>query len=360
MTDLDDIGAIEKLDSLDILGEAESFSDKVRGAVAIGEAVTGLPEGLGVDSVVVLGMGGSGSSGDLIRALVEPRLPIPFIVIKSYGPLPEWIGRNTLVVAVSYSGNTEETIDAFNEAKERGARLVALSAGGRLAEMAQESGAAHIGVPSGLQPRAAVAYLLVPLLVVLARMGFVPDPAQDVEESLSVLADIAPRCGRETPAVENPAKDLAVRLAGKVPIVYGGPGIGAAIARRFKCELNEYGKAHAFFNEFPEMNHNEIVGWTKAAEIGGNYVAVWFRDSGDDYRVGLRWQITRSLIEDSAADIVEVTSEGDSPLARMTSLLYLTQLAAIYTGLAHGVDPGPVEVIEELKQRLAAMERTTS
>jgi glucose/mannose-6-phosphate isomerase len=359
LIDLDDIGAIEKLDSLDMLGEVESFADKVRGALGIAEAATGLPEGLGVDSVAVLGMGGSGSSGDLIRALVEPRLPVPFAVIKSYSPLPEWIGRNTLVMAVSYSGNTEETIDAFVEAQERGARIVSLSAGGRLADMAQESGAAHIKVPSGLQPRSAVAYLLVPLLLVLARMGLVPDPIEDIEESMSVLADMAPRCGRKTPVVENPAKDLAARLAGKVPVLYGGPGIGAAIARRFKCELNEYAKAHAFFNELPEMNHNEIVGWTKAAEIGGPYVAVWFRDSGDDYRVGLRWKITRSLIEDSAADIVEVSSEGESPLARMTSLLFLTQLAAIYTGLAHGVDPGPVEVLENLKQRLAAMERTT-
>jgi glucose/mannose-6-phosphate isomerase len=108
------------------------------------------------------------------------------------------------------------------------------------------------------------------------------------------------------------------------------------------------------------MNHNEIVGWTKAAEIGGDYVAVWFGDPGDHYRVGLRWEITRSLIERSAADIVELTSVGESPLARMASLLYITQLAAIYTGIAHGVDPGPVEVLDYLKRRLAETERTAS
>jgi glucose/mannose-6-phosphate isomerase len=356
---LDDIERIEQLDSLDMLGELESFADKMRAGLAIGQGATGLPEGLGVDSVVALGMGGSGSSGDLIRALVEPRMAVPFTVIKSYGPLPEWVGRNTLVLAVSYSGNTEETLVTFEEAHGRGARVVALSAGGRLAELADEFGAAHIGVPSGLLPRAAVAYLLVPLLVVLVRMGLLPDPSADIEESLSVLTELAPRCSRKTPAVENPAKDLAARLAGKVPLLYGGPGIGAAIARRFKCELNEYAKAHAFYNEIPEMNHNEIVGWTKAAEFGGNYVAVWIGDPEDDDRVNLRWQITRNLIEDSAADIVELTAEGQSPLARLTSLLFRTGLAAIYTGIAHGVDPGPVAVIEELKRRLAETERTT-
>jgi len=251
-------------------------------------------------------------------------------------------------------------LDAFEEAHARGARVVCLSAGGRLAEAAEEFGAAHIGVPPGLQPRAAVPYLLVPLLVVLARMGLVPDPTDDIEESMSVVVDMAPRCHRKTPAVENPAKDLAARLAGRVPLLYGGPGVGVAIARRFKCELNEYAKSHAFYNEIPEMNHNEIVGWTKAAEIGGDYVAVWFGDPGDHYRVGLRWEITRSLIERSAADIVELTSVGESPLARMASLLYITQLAAIYTGIAHGVDPGPVEVLDYLKRRLAETERTAS
>jgi glucose/mannose-6-phosphate isomerase len=359
LTDLDDIAAIEKLDSLDMLSEVESFADKMRSAWDIGQGAAGLPDGLGVDSVVVLGMGGSGSSGDLVRALVEPRLPVPFMVVKSYGPLPEWVGRNTLVIAVSYSGNTEETLAAFEEVHERGARVVCLSAGGRLAESAKEFGAAHIRVPPGLQPRAAVAYLMVPLLAVLARMGLIPDPADDIEESLSLLSELAPRCHGKTLAVENPAKDLAARLAGKVPLLYGGPGIGVAIARRFKCDLNEYAKAHAFYNEIPEMNHNEIVGWTKAAEIGGNYVAVWFADADDDDRVSMRWKITRGLIERAPADIVELTSEGESPLARMTSLLYVTQLAAIYAGIAHGVDPGPVEVIEDLKQQLAARERTT-
>lgn len=359
MTELDDLGAIERLDTLDMLGELESFADKMRGALAIGQGVTGLPDGLGVDSVAVLGMGGSAASGDLVRALVEPRVPVPFAVVKSYGPLPEWVGRNTLVLAVSYSGDTEETLYTFDEAHERGARVVSLSAGGRLAEMAEEFGGAHILVPPGLQPRAAIAYLLVPLLVVMARIGLVSDPTEDIEESMSVLADMAPRCDRMTPRVENPAKDLAARLAGRVPILYGGPGIGGAIARRFKCELNEYAKFHAFCNEIPEMNHNEIVGWTTAAEIGGDYVAVWIDDPDDDDRINLRWQITRNLIEDSAADIVELTPEGESPLARLSSLLYMTGLAAIYTAISHGVDPGPVEVIDDLKKRLAETERTS-
>lgn len=354
MIDLDDITELERLDSEDVLGAVERFSEQVERGWEIGRAGSGLPEALGVDSVALLGMGGSGVSGDVVQAVIEPRLPIPWRTIKSYGPLPEWVGRNTLVFAVSYSGSTEETLAAITHAHERGARAVAVSSGGPLKEFANANGLAHIEIPSGLQPRASLGYLTLPILAALVEIGLIPDMQEDVDEAVEVLREIERRCHRARSRPENPAKDLAARISGKVPVVYGGDGLGAVAAYRFKCDLNEYGKTPAFWNEFPELNHNEIVGWNQLKSLTSDtFVGILLRTSEEHPRIELRFEITRSLIEDSFSEWVEVPTEGQSPLAQLLSLILVTQLAAIYVGLSYEVDPGPVEVIQNLKKQLA-------
>ena len=354
MLNLDDLNAIAALDSEDVLAAVERFPDQCREGWEIGRAATGLPDAAGLESIVVLGMGGSGVSGDVVRAVVEPRLSLPLRVIKGYGPLPEWIGRNTLVFAVSYSGSTEETVAALEEAHQRGSRAVTISSGGELAEMARRYGLAHVQIPGGLQPRASLGYLTMPVFGVLGQIGLIPDLQPDVDEAVGVLADMAARCHRKKAADENPAKDLAGRLVGRVPVVYGGYGIGSTAAYRFKCDLNEYGKTPAFWGELPELDHNEIVGWNELSELtSANFVLVLLRDPDEHERVALRFEITRRLIESKVAEVLEVDAEGSSALARLLSLIFVTQLAAIYVGLAYGVDPGPVEVIQKLKSELA-------
>jgi glucose/mannose-6-phosphate isomerase len=176
----------------------------------------------------------------------------------------------------------------------------------------------------------------------------------DVDEAVEVLSDLASRCHRKRAMDENPAKDLASRIAGRVPVIYGGYGAGAVAAYRFKCDINEYGKQHAFWHFLPELDHNEIVGWKVSQDLTGqHFVLVLLRDADDHERVKLRFDLTRDLIGSQAAEVIEITSEGDSPLARILSLILVTQLAAIYTGLANGVDPGPVEAILHLKKQLA-------
>lgn len=354
-TDLDDLDALAALDSENVLGAVEDFAAQCRRAWDIGRDATGLPSGDGIDSVVVLGMGGSGVSGDVVASIVEPRFPLPFRVIKSYGPLPEWVGRNTLVLAVSYSGSTEETLAATSEAHERGARLVLVSSGGPLKEMAGSFGAAHVAIPSGLQPRASLGYLTLPLLAVMSSMGLVSGMQDEVAEAIAVIDDLAKRCHRSQPVAENPAKELAAALRGKIPVIYGGYGFTATAAMRFKCDLNEYGKSPAFWNFFPELNHNEIVGWSGLRDVTSEHlVLVLLRDPEEHPRISLRFDITKRLISGGAADSIELHPEGTTPLARLLSLIFVTQLAAIYVGLAHGIDPGPVEVIEKLKAELAA------
>ena len=350
MRDLDDLNSLEALDSLEVLGATELFAAQCREGWAIGTAAESLPGADGVDSVVVLGMGGSGAAGDVVQAVVEPRLPVPFRVIKNGGPLPEWIGRNTVVLAISYSGNTSETLEAVNHAYDRGARLVTISSGGRMADLSRTLGAAHIGVPGGLQPRTALGYLALPSLAALAGIGLVPDPSDDVAETVEVLSDVAARCHRKHPVGANPAKDLAGRLGGKIPVVYGAAGVGAAAAHRFKCDLNESGKVLAFWNELPELVHNEIVPWSHRRE---NFVVVMILDAADDETMMERWRITRSLIASAVDDVVEMRTEGEGTLARLMSTVLLGQLTSIYLALATGQDPGAVPIITEVKTRLA-------
>jgi glucose/mannose-6-phosphate isomerase len=351
MPDIDRID--HSLDSEEVLAAVERFPEQCREAWEIGRSTTDLPDGEGIDSVVVLGMGGSGVSGDVVQAVVEPRLLIPFRTIKSYGPIPEWVGRNTLAFAVSYSGSTEETLAAVDVAVERGARIVTVSSGGPLAALAASKGLAHVRIPTGLQPRASLGYLTLPLLAVMAEMGLISDLQADVDESIKVLSEMAPRCHRERSRAENPAKDLAARIMNRVPVVYGGHGLGATAAYRFKCDLNEYGKTPAFWNEIPELDHNEIVGWNQLSDLSAErFVAILLREPGEHERVKLRFDVTRRLIEGRLAGFVEVNAEGESALARLLSLIFVTQLASIYVGLAYGVDPGPVDVIMKLKAEL--------
>ncbi|MDP9069427.1 MAG: bifunctional phosphoglucose/phosphomannose isomerase [Actinomycetota bacterium] len=353
--DLDDLDALARIDSEDVLGAVERFAEQCREGWDIGRAASDLPDADGVDSVVVLGMGGSGVSGDVIQAVIEPRLAVPLRVIKSYGPLPEWVGRNTLVFAVSYSGSTEETVAALEEARTRGVRAVTVSSGGPLAEIAQRDGLAHIQIPAGLQPRASLGYLTLPILAALIKVGLVPEMQDDVDEAVGVLSDLQERCHRKRSRIENPAKDLAARIVGRIPVVYGGYGLAATAAYRFKCDLNEYGKTPAFWNVLPELNHNEVVGWNQLADVTRrNVVLILLRSSGAEHdRISLRFEITRTLIEDQFADVIELPAEGRSPLAQLLSLVLITQLASIYVGLAYGIDPGPVEVIQKLKAELS-------
>lgn len=353
--DLDDLGAIAATDSEDVLGSTERFPDQCREAWAIGRAARDLPDADGVENIVVIGMGGSGISGDVVRCLVEPRLPVPYRTIKDYGQLPEWIGRNTLAFLVSYSGNTEETIAAFDEIHSRGARPIAISSGGRLADLATSYGVAHVKIPPGLQPRAALGFLALPLLAVLVEIGLVPDCSDDIDEAVHALADIVKRCGRDIPVENNPAKQLAGALHRQVPLIYGGSSASEVAAYRFKCDINEYAKMPAFAHSIPEMTHNELESFGSLYELTKeHFVVVLLRDSDEHERVALRFDITRELIEEFVVQVVEVHSEGISRIARLLSLVLVTQLAAIYAGLRNGVDPGPVAVIERLKQELAS------
>jgi glucose/mannose-6-phosphate isomerase len=352
--DLDDLPLVSTLDPSNFLGTVERFPDQLRAAYQRAHETEGLPEAQGIDSIVVLGMGGSGISGDVCRVVLGERSPLFIQTLKGY-ELPTWVGRNTLVFAVSYSGETEETLETFNEAAQRrGARVVIVSTGGTLAARGKELDVPLVFITPGLQPRAAFGYLSIPILVVCERMGIGPQVGPDILEAITLLEKRSSQYGREVSVQWNPAKQLAGRIFGKIPIIYGSEGLAEVAAYRWKCQLNECSKMPAWWHVFPELNHNEIVGWARPTDITRKDVGVIIlRHDGEHPRVAKRIEVTIPLIERSLGYLEVVRAEGSSVVARLFDLTYLGDFVATYLALAQGVDPAPVEVIQDLKRQLA-------
>ncbi len=351
--DLDNIDGLYRLDSagmLKMLAELPSQCRHAKSAPLPWEEKTLLAESIA--KVVITGLGGSAIGGDILRVLTAGRMPVPVTVNRDYS-LPHFVGPDTLVFAVSYSGNTEETLCAFEEARRRGAALVAVTTGGALAKAAQSCGVPVITVPGGLAPRAAVGYLFFPLLRTLEHLGFLPDAAAEMEEAAEVLKTMHEQSlGPHVPQEQNPAKQLARKLYGRLPVIWGSSGTTEVAAQRWKGQINENAKAPAYWNVFPELNHNEIVGFRFPASVLKNVHVVVLRDAGDHPRVQKRIEITAKVIDGAVDGITEVMSQGKGFLARIFSLIYTGDYTSVYLAALYGIDPGPVEVIDYLKREL--------
>jgi glucose/mannose-6-phosphate isomerase len=292
-------------------------------------------------------MGGSAIGGDLAAAAIGLRARAPITTIRGYD-LPEWVGQDTLVLCASYSGNTEETLNCFEQATSAGAPRVVVTTGGKLAEAAREAGVPVIGVPSGMQPRAAVVYMTVAALEVAELAGAAPSLRDEIEESAGLVRDLAGGWGPDAGDDSEP-KRIAAALRGRIPVVYGGR-LTSAPARRWRSQLNENAKIPAFYGELPEAHHNEVVGWH---HTDAPLTAVLLEAPGEHARMGVRYEITAEVAQAAGLHVQRVTSHGNSPLARVMSLVLLGDLVSVYLGVLLGVDPTPVAEIETLKARLS-------
>lgn len=302
------------------------------------------------EQIVALGMGGSGIGGDLLRAVLYDVAPIPVISAKEYRA-PSFVGPRSLVFACSYSGNTEETLTAYDAAAAAGARCVAVTSGGELLRRARERGHPTVVVPGGLPPRAALPYLFLPMLALLSRAGVVRSFEAEAREAVTVLERTLQRLG---PDGDDPAaRALAERLVGRIPAVYSASPFFEPAAQRWKDQFNENAKTFAVWNTFPELNHNETVGWGLDPALARSIHVIILRDPHDPARLRQRVDITKELAFRRAAGVDEFTGEGDGALARLLSVIAAGDLASWYLALLRGVDPTPVAVIEDLKQRLA-------
>jgi glucose/mannose-6-phosphate isomerase len=340
--------SISRIDSSDQLTDVLAIPEHLRDALwKVESAQLGdwdSPAGL-----VVAGMGGSAIGGALARAALGDTASRPILSARAYG-LPPWTTPDTTVLCASYSGNTEETLACYEAAGALGATRVVATSGGRLAELARADGVPVIPVATGLQPRAAVAYMTVAALEVAARCGAGPRCASDIDVAAEHLEELVIEWGPEA-AEDTEAKNIARALVGSVPVIYGA-GLTTTIAYRWKTQFNENAKIPAFWHELPELDHNEIVGWTNAAELG-RFSAVFLEDSDTHPRIAERAELTEGLIRDAAATTLRVPSRGTTSVERVFSLVLLGDLVSVYHAALRGVDPGPVEVIERLKEQLA-------
>ncbi len=297
--------------------------------------------------VVTLGLGGSGIGGDLLRAVLADEAPFPVVGVKDY-QAPAFLDEESLVVACSYSGTTEETLTAYEQAVAAGASCVAITSGGELLERARRRAHPAVVVPKGLPPRAALAYLFIPMLAVLHRAGAVRSFEGEVREAARLDVDrFRPR-----------AEVLAGRLVGTIPVVYSASPLLEPVAQRWKDQFNENAKTFAVWNTFPELNHNETVGWGLDPALAALIHVIILHDRMQPARLGQRVAITKEIAFHRAGGLDEFTSEGEHKLARMLSLILLGDLVSWHLALARDVDPTPVPVIDELKQRLAEGERS--
>ncbi|MGO9322444.1 MAG: bifunctional phosphoglucose/phosphomannose isomerase [Solirubrobacteraceae bacterium] len=299
--------------------------------------------------LVVAGMGGSAIGGALARAAMGDHASRPIFVTRAYG-LPPWTTPDTMVLCASYSGDTEETLACYESAGALGAKRTVVTTGGRLAEMARADGVPVIPLPSGFQPRAAVAYMIVAALEVAALCGAGPRLTPEIDVAASHIEQLVTEWGPDAPE-DSLAKELARRLHGTTPVV-AGAGLTSPIAYRWKTQINENAKQPCFWNELPELDHNEISGWEGASEVG-RFSAVFLDDSDAHPRVKERMDLTERLIAGNAVASFRLETRGQTAIERVISLVLLGDLVSIYLAALRGVDPGPVKLIEELKTALA-------
>lgn len=305
-----------------------------------------------VRDVAICGMGGSAIAADLVVGAYRERLRVPVTVVRDYY-LPGWIGENTLVILSSYSGGTEETLTCASQALDRNSLCVAVTSGGKLGSHYADEGVPVVPVVPGLQPRAALLRMLIPLVVLFDRMEILPSLSSDLEEARATVATAIATLGPDVPEAENPAKQLARSLQASVPLVWGAE-LTAPIATRWKGQFNENAKVPAYASTLPELDHNEIVGFSgMPAPLSELVQLILLRDERQHRQVQRRFDLTRELIESHVSRVLSITSEGQSALARMLDLVLLGDYVSLYLALLRAVDPGPVDVIERLKERLA-------
>ena len=299
--------------------------------------------------VVVAGMGGSAVGGRLALAVLDSRLSRPFVVADGYA-LPSWVGSDHLVLCSSYSGGTEETLSAYDDALERGAARLVATTGGALAERARRDGAPVIPLPGGFQPRAAVGYGLVAALEAAALAGAAPFVRDEVEAAAALAETLAAEWGPDAPE-DSEAKRLARVLHGTVPVIAGAE-LTAPVAYRWKCQINENAGLPAFASVLPELDHNEVVGWPGAAGLGP-FSAVFLEDPGAHERNAARSELTADEARAGAKVVERIPARGDTPLERLISLVLLGDLVSLYLAVLEGTDPVDIAPIDRLKASLA-------
>jgi glucose/mannose-6-phosphate isomerase len=345
---LDNIDEIKKIDKTNMLSFCVRAPDHYGNAAELASQFKiSYPE---PEAIIVAGMGGSAIGGDLLKDWARDRVTVQIDVCREYH-LPAYANKNTLVLATSYSGETEETLSVFLEALKRKCMVICISSGGTLTEFAGKLSIPHLLVPGGMAPRATLPYLFLPLLGILMKMGLARDVDTEFSENVRVLKKVSSENSPERALSDNLSKKLASNINGTVPTVYGF-GFYRAVAQRLKTQFNENSKNPAKWESFPELSHNEIVGWEQARELAKCFSVIFIRDAEEPKEIRERIEFTKEIINKGAGNLFELWSSGKSSLARMSSVICVGDFTSVYLAVVRGIDPTPVKTIASLKERL--------
>jgi glucose/mannose-6-phosphate isomerase len=302
------------------------------------------------DNIIVAGLGGSAIGGDLLKDWAKNQLDIPIEVSREY-QLPPYAGKKTLLIVSSYSSDTEETLSSFLDALKRKCMVFCVSSGGTLIKYAKKHNVPYLQVPDTMPPRAALPYMLVPLLIFLEKQGLVKGVMAELEETFTLLEKISEENGIEKPSVENFAKNTAYYIGETAPVIYGF-GYYRSVAQRFKQQFNENSKSAAKWEYFPELNHNEIVGWMGRGEQIKWFSVIFIRDCDEPLEINSRIETTKVIMERAGLIMFDLDAQGTSRLARMISTIVIGDFISVYSAVLRCADPTPVKIIDTLKGTL--------
>ncbi len=353
MNILDSFRRIEKYDKSSMLELIESFPDQCQDAKRIGDEFI-LPEGFGPSykNIVCTGLGGSAIGADLVRSYVADDAKIPIFVNRNYS-LPNFVDKDTLVIVSSYSGDTEETLSAYRDARARGSEIIVITSGGKLGKMAEDHNVLRVNIPGGFPPRAALGYSFFTILILLTKLGIIKDQSASINDAIHNLRRLKNnRIGYKIKYQENFAKKIANEILNKFIVIYGGQDHIDSVVTRWRAQFAENSKALASSQILPEMNHNEIVGWENPKKTLKDFAVIILRDSSDHPRTSRRMDATKHILKKDKIQVIEVRSMGKGLLSRIFSLIYIGDFVSFYLAILNRIDPTPVERVTYLKKEL--------
>ncbi len=346
-------GEIKLIDRSNMYDVLKNFDSQLTGAIEISKRINIPEEFKKVKKIIISGLGGSAIGGDLLRSYLNYEIKVPVYINRNYF-LPAFAGEDTLVIISSYSGNTEESLSSYEDARKKNCMIACISSGGNLGMLAERNGNLLVKVPGGYQPRCALGYSFIPMLFIIQNLELIIDKTSELVNLVDAIASKS-RMYSDLKENDNPALTIAKRLQGKIPVIYSSNDLLDIVNLRWRCQINENAKMLAYGNLLPEMNHNEIVGWEINPEILKNLAVIFLVDNEDFERVKKREEITKELVKQFAGLIFEISSECNTRLERIIDLVYLGDWVSFYLAVLNKVDPTPIEKINILKTKLTEL-----
>jgi len=355
MANIDSIDAIKKTDTENMLQNLQEFPEQAERCWADFEKLALPTRYIQAKSIVIGGVGGSAIAGGLVENLAKLKSTIPIIVWRDYSA-PSFINKDTLIIAISYSGNTEETIDFLKNAAKKTDKIITISSGGKLASLSTAYKAFHYKIDYGSQPRAVLGYLFTSLLAIFKKLDILDINSETIRESIILLKGLQKKIDINIPIGRNNAKLLAQKLTNKIPVVCGA-GLLSEAARRWKCQFNENSKTAAYFETIPELNHNSLVGLDFPKNLRDKIFIILLESKFDHPRNKLRLNITLQILQNKRIYVDTVMIEpSPTPLAELLQIIHFGDYVSYYLAILNDIEPNPVEIISFLKDKLAEKE----